>query len=126
MKTPIHSMNSDTLRCITGLGCDAAGCGFCRDVDAAVDVIEADVEPMASSEIDHPACNSRRDRLTALVVTDVSLCAADTHGKGGLGKAETVPNGLDSVHIENTSGARICCQYRRYFEEAAPLLKIPA
>ena len=100
------------------------GCGFCGDVDSPVDVIEADGEPTTGSELDHPAGDSRRNRLAALVVTDVSLCAADTYGKGGLGKAEAIPDGLDSVHKRDTSAARMPCQYRRYFVKAAPLLRI--
>lgn len=86
------------LPCGGGLGCDAAGCGFCGDVDAAIDVVEADFQTVPGREVDDPCGNRGRNRLATLVVPDVSLGTADPLGKGGLGKAEAVPNSLDGVH----------------------------
>lgn len=105
MTTTNLSICSDALPC--GLGCDAAGCGFCRDVDPSVDVVEPDLEASTRRKVNHTSGNRGRDGLPALVMAHVALGAADTLGKGGLGEAEAVPDGLDCIHGLDTSAARI-------------------
>jgi hypothetical protein len=64
----------------------------------AVDVVKRERDIARAREFDQPACGLWRNRLTSLVVTDISLRAPHPLRKCVLREAQSITNRFNGVH----------------------------